>query len=92
MLTVGRYQRREHQYYSALGHTIAMRNNGTLYYVLSDHLTSTSVITNSVGAVISTQKYWPFGATRATTGTMPTDKQYTGQQIEPNDSALGLYN
>jgi RHS repeat-associated protein len=64
---------------------------GTLSWVLSDHLGSASTITDSLGAVVSTQKYWPYGATRSTTGTLPTDKQYTGQQIEPGD-ALGLYN
>jgi RHS repeat-associated protein len=85
------------KYYSVGGST-AMRQvpstggAGTLYWVLSDHLGSASTITDALGAVVSTQKYWPYGATRSVTGTMPTDKQYTGQQVEPGDAALGLYN
>jgi RHS repeat-associated protein len=83
--------------YYRVGGSTAMRKvpstggAGTLYWVLSDHLGSASTITDALGAVVSTQKYWPYGATRATTGTLPTDKQYTGQRIEPGD-ALGLYN
>jgi RHS repeat-associated protein len=65
---------------------------GTLLYPLTDHLGSTVGLLDTTGAVVSTQKYWPYGATRTATGTLPTDKQYTGQQIEPGDSALGLYN
>jgi len=59
--------------------------------VLSDHLGSASTITDALGGVYATQKYWPYGGTRSVTGGVPTDKQYTGQQIEPGD-ALGLYN
>jgi RHS repeat-associated protein len=65
---------------------------GTLLYPLTDHLGSTVGMLDSSGAVVSTQKYWPYGATRPATGTLPTGKQYTGQQIEPGDSALRLYN
>ncbi len=85
------------KYYAALGKAVAMRRTpaagaSTLYYTLSDHLGSTSVITDTSGAVVASQKYWPYGATRTASGTLPTDKQYTGQQVEPGDSALGLYN
>ena len=46
---------------------------------------------NRAGTVLSTQKYWPYGAVRS--GSLSqTDKLYTGQQEEPGDSALGLYN
>jgi RHS repeat-associated protein len=82
------------KYYSALGRRIAMRDNaGVVHYILADHLGSSTVITNSTGAVVGTMKYYPYGAMRSTTGNMPTDKLFTGQQREPETvSALGLYN
>jgi RHS repeat-associated protein len=48
-------------------------------------------VLNAAGATVSEQKYWPYGATRSG-GVAQTDKLYTGQQIEPGDAALGLYN
>jgi RHS repeat-associated protein len=76
-------------YYPAGG---AMRVTGTgagLFFVLSDHLGSTSVVTTAAGAVLSTTGYYPFGETRYTTGSLNTDHQYTGQQ---NVAGIGLYN
>jgi len=55
-------------------------------------------ITDSAGALVSSQKYWPYGAMRSATkqppplGITQTDKLYTGQQIENGDASLGLYN
>lgn len=46
---------------------------------------------------VSRQTYWPYGATRSTSGALTTDKLYTGQQQEPTGAlqdataALGLY-
>ncbi len=84
------------KYYGASGKAVAMRRTPatgapTLYYTLSDHLGSVSVVTDTTGAVVASQKYWPYGAVRFG-GVSQTDKLYTGQQIEPGDSALGLYN
>jgi RHS repeat-associated protein len=60
-------------------------------YLLADHLGSTVGMTDHNGAVLSTQKYWPYGAMRS--GSLSqTDKLYTGQQQEPGDTSLGLYN
>ena len=64
-------------YYPAGG---AMRVNGTLYYVLKDHLGSASVVTDASGNVVGDQRYYPFGETRLTTGTLYTDKLFTGQR------------
>jgi len=71
-------------YYPAGG---AMRIDGTLYYVLKDQLGSASVVTDSGGNVVGEQRYYPFGETRFTSGTMYTDKLYTGQR----DTGLGIY-
>ncbi len=72
-------------YYPAGG---AMRINSTLYYILKDHLGSASVITNSTGAVVGEQRYYPFGETRLTTGTIFTDQLFTGQR---EMTGLGIY-
>jgi RHS repeat-associated protein len=78
-------------YYYAGGRPIAMRvmppndNTGTLYYLHSDHLGSTSVTTcgsSSCGGVetaIARQWYYPFGTVRGSVGTLPTQRTFTGQ-------------
>jgi hypothetical protein len=43
-----------------------MRDNGTLYYLHGDNLGSASLTTNASGAVVSQNKYYPFGASRLT--------------------------
>jgi hypothetical protein len=48
-----------------------------VYYVLSDHLGSTSVVANSSGVAVATQGYYPYGETRYSTGTLNTDRLYT---------------
>ena len=72
-------------YYPAAG---AMRVGSTLYYVLKDHLGSASVVTNSSGTVVGEDRFYAFGETRFTTGTMFTDKLFTDQR-EMAD--LGIY-
>jgi len=65
-----------------------MRINSTLYYVLKDHLGSASVVTDNTvnAAIVSEQRYYPYGETRLT-ATMLTDKLFTGQR----DIGLGIY-
>ena len=65
-----------------------MRKNGTLSYLLSDHLGSTSITTNSSGVLVSELRYKPWGETRYSSGTTPTNYKYTGQREE---SSFGLY-
>jgi len=65
-----------------------MRVNGTLYYTLKDHLGSASVVTDSTGAIVGEQRYYPFGETRLATGSMFTDKLFTGQR---EMTGLGIY-
>jgi YD repeat-containing protein len=61
-------------YYPVSG---AMRINSTLYYILKDHLGSASVVTNSSGVTVGEQRYYPYGETRVSTGTIYTDKLFT---------------
>jgi RHS repeat-associated protein len=73
-------------YYPAAG---AMRMSGSVYYILGDQLGSTSVVIDASGVKKGEQRYYPFGETRSTTGTLYTDRLFTGQQ---EISGLGLYN
>jgi len=62
--------------------------SNTLYYILKDHLGSASVVTNSSGTVVGEQRYYPFGETRLTTGSIFTDQLFTGQR---EMTGLGIY-
>jgi uncharacterized protein RhaS with RHS repeats len=72
-------------YYPVAG---AMRINSTLYYILKDHLGSASVVTDSTGTTVGEQRYYPYGETRFTSGTIYTDKLFTGQR---EMTGLGIY-
>jgi RHS repeat-associated protein len=80
-------------YYHANGKPIAMRvlppgnSTGTLYFLHSDHLGSTSAVTDLSGSVIARQWYYPYGSVRASTGALPTDITFTAQRSD----ATGLY-
>ena len=76
------------KYYFAGAQRVAMRKNGTLYYLLADHLGSTSLTTNTSGALVSELRYKAWGETRYSSGTTPTSYRYTGQREEPG---IGLY-
>ena len=76
------------KYYYAAGKRIAMRQDGAVTFLLSDHLGSTSVTTNSTGVLVSSMLYTAFGETRSSTGMTASDYRYTGQREE---SEIGLY-
>jgi len=67
---------------------LAVREGGVLYFLLTDHLGSTSLTTNASGAVTAEVRYAPFGTDRYTTGTTPTSYRFTGQR---KDATIGLY-
>jgi RHS repeat-associated protein len=79
------------KYYTAGGTRIAMRDNGTLRYLLTDHLGSTSVVADANGTKLSEMRYKPWGEVRFTSGTMPTDRTYTGQRSEMDTLGLMFY-
>ncbi len=59
----------------------------TLSYLLTDHLSSVVAVTDGTGALISQQRYLPFGGERTNIGTISqTDYGYTGQR----DLEMGL--
>ncbi len=70
----------------------AMRVGSTLYYLLPDHLGSTSITTNSTGTKVSELRYKPWGEVRYNSGATPTDRTYTGQRSYAADFGLMFYN
>jgi RHS repeat-associated protein len=76
------------KYYNAGAQRIAMRTNGALNYLLSDHLGSTSLTLNATGGLVSELRYKAFGEIRYVQGTTPTDYRYTGQREQAD---IGLY-
>jgi len=76
------------RYYYADGQRIAMRYGSTVYYLLGDHLGSTTLTVTGSGAKYAEQRYYPWGDTRYTYWKTPTAYQFTGQY---HDTDLGLY-
>ncbi|MEW6085796.1 MAG: RHS repeat-associated core domain-containing protein [Chloroflexota bacterium] len=71
------------KYYSIAGQTIMRDSDGSLKYLLTDHLGSTSAVTNQNGTLLSQQRYLPFGEVRTDTNPpyiTQTDLTYTGQR------------
>ena len=75
-------------YYYAGATRAAMREGSSLYYLLGDHLGSTSVVTDPGGVILSATRYDPWGELRAVSGPSQTSYGYTGQRAE---KGLGLY-
>ena len=77
------------KYYYAGTQRVAMDDDGQVFYLLGDHLGSTSVMVPSVGGPNRTRLYKPWGELRYSEGASPTDYLYTGQQWHED---IGLYN
>ena len=69
----------------------AMRVGSTLYYTLSDHLGSTSITIDPSGNKTET-RYKAWGEVRYQSGTLLTDRTYTGQRSFTDDFGLMYYN
>jgi RHS repeat-associated protein len=74
------------KYYSVGSSRIAYRINGTITWLLNDHLGSTVGTVDENGELISVLKYTAYGELR--TGSSTTDYRYTGQREE---TEIGLY-
>ncbi len=81
--------------YYAEGTLLAVRsipnanpNAQTLRYVQSDHLGSTSTLTDASGQVVARERYSAFGERRRGESPLTTDQLYTGQQY---NSLSSLY-
>jgi RHS repeat-associated protein len=80
------------KYYYAGAQRIAMRSNGTLSYLLGDHLGSTSLTTDAAGNIVSEIRYKAWGTVRYATEGVPTKYQYTGQYSYEAEFGLYFYN
>jgi len=78
------------KYYAFGGKRVAMRADGVVYYIHTDHLGSTSLVTNQGQGVVAQQGYYPYGAPRWNVGTLPTDFTFTGQR-ENDSTGLMFY-
>ena len=75
-------------YYRFNGQRVAMRQGNAVYWIHGDHLGSASLTTSITGTKVSELRYYPFGQVRFASGTMPTDRTFTGQRLE-NQSTVG---
>jgi RHS repeat-associated protein len=80
------------KYYYAGAQRIAMWQGGTLYYLLTDHLGSTSITTDASGNKIAELRYKAWGEVRYTSGTTPTKYTFNGQYSNIADFGLQYFN
>lgn len=64
----------------------------SLHFVHQDHLGSSTIVTDSTGKLFSRQVYYPYGTTRSVSGNLPTERQYTGQVSDTDETGLYYYN
>ena len=76
------------KYYFAGSTRLAVRTNGTLSFLLGDHIGSSSVTTDANGVKTASALYKAFGETRYSLGNLGTDYKFTGQREQPE---LGIY-
>jgi RHS repeat-associated protein len=69
-------------YYYAGGQRIAIKEGSQVYYLLGDHLGSTSAVADRAGNLVARTLYEPWGETRFEDGESPTDYAFTGQMVE----------
>jgi len=80
------------KYYFAGAQRIAVQTNGTLSFLLSDYLGSTSLTTDTSGNVVSELRYKAWGEVRYSNGASQTKYTYTGQYSNADDFGLMYYN
>ena len=87
-------------HYSFGGLRIAVKRGSTLYHLHGDHFGSAS-LTTAGSAVEASRAYYAYGAERAATGDLKTDRTFTGQKSDATgllyynaryyDPALGTF-
>ena len=76
------------------GQRIGIRQNGA-FYLLQDHLKSSSSFVNQSGATLTNNYYYPYGGNRGGAFSNLTTKRFTGQYHEsslPGGEGLSYYN
>jgi len=87
-------------YYETQGGALAIRRAGYpadngIFYILSDHLGSSSVLLAQDGTVLKRDYYYPYGGNRGAPYTDVTTRRFTGQYHEaglPGGEGLSFYN
>src|SRR3990170_4200938 len=78
------------------GKLVAVKDNLTgseqVNYIHQDHLGSTTLVTSQQGTANSQQVYYPYGSTRTGSGTFPSEREYTGQISDMDQTGLYYYN
>ena len=69
-----------------------VETSNTLSFIHQDNLGSVALVTDRDGNVVSRNTYYPYGATRSSEGLSPTDKGYTGQVSDIDQTGLLFYN
>jgi RHS repeat-associated protein len=70
---------------------IASKTSSNTYYYHTDHLGSSSIITDNSGNKVEEIYYYPFGGTRLNQGSVNLKHKYTGQEEDP-ETGLYYYN
>ncbi len=86
------YEKKDSTYtkYIFAGGTRIAKVTTSGYHILhSDHLGSSTVLSDSTGAIAESTEYNPFGTTRTHSGATLTNYKYTDQELDPE---TGLYN
>ncbi len=79
----------ETQYYPFNGDTIALRQDGELYWMITDHLSSTATTYKADGTELTHQYYYPWGNLRGSSApVVPTDIGYTGQRLDTSTDLM----
>ena len=63
-----------------------------VFYIHQDHLNSATLVTDSQGTEVSRQTYYPYGITRNSQGSAITERAYTGQVSDVDQTDLYYYN
>jgi RHS repeat-associated protein len=69
-------------YYALDGAAVAMLENGTLSFLVGDHLGSSTATIASNGSALQRQRYLPFGGVRGGAATLATDRGFGGQTAD----------
>jgi len=75
-------------YYAGATRLAVRIADGTLYYLLTDHLGSSNVTASTSGDPTTELRYYPYGEARYDAGSQKTAYRFTGQRIE---DTLDLY-
>ena len=80
------------KYYQAGGQRVALRVNGVVRWLTTDHLGSTALTVNESGGRVSELRYKPWGDNRYSSGATPTPRRFTGQVLDEVAGGLYFYN